>query len=84
MIERMKRLVSRHLIITYVLAYLIIICEFGCMAYLVFTDSDKMLWLAFPCILTSWIIAATEMVRMDEETKREAYLAAIRRINRLN
>lgn len=84
MIERMKRLVQKHLIITYVLAYLIIICEFGCVGYLVFIDSDKTLWLAIPCILTSWIIGVTEMLRMDEETRREAYLAAIRRINRLN
>lgn len=84
MIERMKRLVQKHLIITYVLAYLIIICEFGCVGYLVFIDSDKTLWLAIPTIFTGWIIAAAEMVRMDEETEREAYLAAIRRINRLN
>jgi cell division protein FtsB len=84
MIERMKRLVQKHLILTYLLAYLIILCEFGCIGYLVFTNSDKTLWLAFPCILTAWIIAASEMIRVDEETRREAYLAAIRRINRLN
>lgn len=84
MIERMKYLVSRHLIFTYLLAYLIIIVEFGCMAYLVFIDSDKLLWLAIPCILIAWIIQASEIIRMDEETRREAYLAAIRRINRLN
>jgi hypothetical protein len=84
MIERLKRLVGRHLIITYLLAYLIIICEFGCMAYLVFVDSDKTLWLIIPNILVGWIIQVAEMIRMDEETRREAYLAAIRRINRLN
>jgi len=84
MIGQLKRLVQKHLIITYLLAYLIMICEFVCIGYLVFTNSDKTLWLAFPCILTAWIIGVSEMVRMDEETKREAYLAAIRRINRLN
>jgi len=84
MIERLKRIVKRHLILTYLLAYLIIICEFGCVGYLVYVDSDKTLWLIIPTILTEWIIQAAEIIRMDEETRREAYLAAIRRINRLN
>lgn len=84
MIERLRRLVQRHLIITYLLACLIMICEAGCIGYLVFIDSDKAVYLGFACILTAWILTASEQIRTAEETKREAYLAAIRRINRLN
>ncbi len=83
-IERLKRLVQRHLILAYILAYLIIVCEFGCMAYLVWIDSEKMLYLGSLCFLTAWIIAVRENIRMNEEVRREAYQRVSRRINRYN
>jgi hypothetical protein len=76
--------VRRHYIITYLVAVLIIIGQFCCQAYLVFTNSDKTLYLAIPTLLTAWILAAAEQIRTLETIRREAYLAAIRRINRLN
>lgn len=84
MIAKLKRNVRRHLILTYLVAVLIIVCEFGCMAYLVYINSDKTLWLALPCFLAAWIIAAAEQIISSERIKRDAYLAIIRRINRLN
>lgn len=84
MIDRLKRLVKRHLIIAYGLAMLCTIGIFMCMAYLIFINSDKTSWLAFSTIFVAWVIAACEQIRMDEEVKRDAYLRIIRRINRLN
>jgi len=84
MIDKLKLLVQRRLIITYVLAIIIMTGEFGCIAYLIYINSAKTLYLGCLCFLTAWLIAITEQTNMDEQKKREAYLAAIRRINRLN
>jgi hypothetical protein len=84
MIERMKRVTRNHPILTYMLAILCIIGIFVCIAYLVYIDSEKTSWLAFPTIFVAWVIAVAEQIRMDEEVKREAYLNIIRRINRLD
>jgi uncharacterized membrane protein len=84
MIERMKRLARNHPLLIYLLVILIVVGEFGCMLYLVMTGSDKLEYLVFACIVTAWILSAVEMIREDEEVKREAYLNIIRRINRLD
>jgi hypothetical protein len=84
MIDRLKRLTRNHPILAYMLAILCIIGIFVCMAYLMYIDSDKTSWLAFPTIFVAWLIAACEQIREDEERKREAYLRIIRRINRLD
>jgi hypothetical protein len=84
MIERMKRMVRRHPVITYLAAVLTIIGEACCIACLIYTNSDKIPFLAVPSLLVAWVIQVAEMARMDEETKRDAYIRTIRRISRHN